>query len=450
MMNPLLPPPSLMIKSQILSQSLLLGQSQGLNHWSMAMNKQKQVINMAQSQAKAMLNNQPLMVNPPNFSLNPNSVNHNNYGHNWNCIPMVPGGNTRLYKDQKQRHGSCSACYKPRALNKLQSKNRKFHLKNKYGNRYVPYAPRNTSSFIIRAKKSGGIADSVSPSLVTPSVLPSPMFSPSVEVLGNMVKEEWGVDVYGSMEGLVKLRSDGIHELEPFDEDEGGSCKSDVEKHAEVETRLDKDLNQVEMVCPNDGGRFEYNNDLENRVNDQIRHTAQLSNENLTVKERLLLMEREFGDFKRRLESLERRNMVVGENGNGEVVENESERDSETHSSGASPSGEARENYLPAEDVCMQDMVRDEATGNEINNTDKGKAREKVQREKVDPILGPAYGRRVSERAVAGALRSSVEKFPCFPYAFSPYRLVGALVQASFVVVTSGSEPASLMTMRLE
>lgn len=209
----------------------------------------------------------------------------------------------------------------------------------------------------ILAKKSGGIADSVSPSLVTPSVLPSPMFSPSVEVLGNMVKEEWGVDVYGSMEGLVRLRSDGIHELEPFDEDEGGSCKSDVEEHAEVETRLDKDLSQVQMVCPNDGARFEYNNDLENRVNDQTRHTAQLSNgggrfeynndfenrvddqnkhiaqleeENLTVKERLLLMEREFGDFKRRLESLERRNMVVGENGNGEVVENESERDSET------------------------------------------------------------------------------------------------------------------------
>lgn len=87
-------------------------------------------------------------------------------------------------------------------------------------------------------------------------------------------------------------------------------------------------------------------------------------------------MEREFGDFKRRLESLERRNMVVGENGNGEVVENESERDSQTHSSSASPSGEARENYLPAEDVCMQDMVRDEATGNGINNTDKGKVGE--------------------------------------------------------------------------
>ncbi|CAF2124920.1 unnamed protein product [Brassica napus] len=359
MMNTLLPPPSLMIKSQIMSQSL--------NHWSMAMNKQQQVINMAQSQS------QPLMVN---LSLNPNSVNHSNYGHNWNCMPMVPGGNNRQYKDKKQRHGSCSGCYKPRALNKLQSKNRKLYLKNKYGNRYVPYAPRNTSSFIIRSKKSGGIADSVSPSLVTPSVLPSPVFSPSVEVLGNMVKEEWGVDVYGSMEGLVRLRSDGIHELEPFDEDEGGSCKSDVEEHAEVETRLDKDLSQVEMVCPNDGARFEYNNDLENRVDDQNKHIAQLEEENLTVKERLLLMERGFGDFMRRLECLERGNMVVGENGNGKVVENESVRESKTHSSGASLSEEARETYLAAEDVCMQDMVRDKATGNETNNVDKGKVGE--------------------------------------------------------------------------
>ncbi|KAG2277869.1 hypothetical protein Bca52824_060424 [Brassica carinata] len=34
----------------------------------------------------------------------------------------------------------------------------------------------------------------------------------------------------------------------------------------------------------------------------------------------------------------------------------------------------------------------------------------KVQREKVDPILGPAYGRRMSERAVAGALRFPDEK----------------------------------------
>lgn len=57
-----------------------------------------------------------------------------------------------------------------------------------------------------------------------------------------MVKEEWGVDVYGLMEGLVRLRFDGIYELELFDEDEGGLCKSDVEEYVEVEMRLDKDL----------------------------------------------------------------------------------------------------------------------------------------------------------------------------------------------------------------
>ncbi|KAJ4870660.1 hypothetical protein Rs2_47735 [Raphanus sativus] len=368
MMNPLvLPPPSLMTNSQIMSQSLLLGQSKGLNYWSMAMNKQQQVINMAHSQSQAMVNNQPLMVNPLNFSLNPNSVNPNNYGHNWNGIPIAAGGNNR--------DGSCSGCYKPRALNKLQSRNRKFYPKNNYANRYVPNAPRNTSSFIIRAKKSGGIADSVSPCLVTPSVLTSPMFSPSVEVLDNMVKEEWGVDVYGSMDGLVRLRSVGIHELEPFDEDGGGSCKSDGEKHVEVEKRLENDLSQLEIVCPNGRGRFDYNNDLENRVDNQNRHIAQLEEENLTVKQRLSLMEREVGDFKRRLESLEMRNMVVGEDVNGEVVENESGRDSGTHGSGAFTSGEAMENHLAAGDVCKQDMVSDKAAGNEINNTSQGKAR---------------------------------------------------------------------------
>ncbi|CAN6816615.1 unnamed protein product [Brassica oleracea] len=85
--------------------------------------------------------------------------------------------------------------------------------------------------------------------------------------------------------------------------------------------------------------------------------------------------------------------MVVGENGNGEVVENESERDSQTHSSSASPSGEARENYLPAEDVCMQDMVRDEATGNGINNTDKGKVGQ--HREEANSDVVGNYGMRI-------------------------------------------------------
>lgn len=94
--------------------------------------------------------------------------------------------------------------YKPPTLNDLQQQNRlkarRFFPKKKFyhnnnnnnnNNRTAPYAPRNTSSYIIRAKKSGGIASLVSPCPVTPAVLPTPMFSPSREVLIDMAKEEW-------------------------------------------------------------------------------------------------------------------------------------------------------------------------------------------------------------------------------------------------------------------
>lgn len=94
----------------------------------------------------------------------------------------------------------------------------------------------------------------------------------------------------------------------------------------EVERRLDHDLNRFEMIYPNSG--VDYNNVLENRVDDQDTHIAQLEEENLILKERLYLMEREVGDLRRRLLSLERQNQVV-EDINEEVVENVSENESE-------------------------------------------------------------------------------------------------------------------------
>ncbi|CAA7057762.1 unnamed protein product [Microthlaspi erraticum] len=110
--------------------------------------------------------------------------------------------------------------------------------------------------------------------------------------------------------------------MEPFDddedEDEGGSCESELDEHVEVERRLDQDLSRFEMIYPN-------HNVLENRVDDQDTHIAQLEEDNLTMKEKLSMMEMDFGEFKRRLQYLESRDMVVGEDGSGEVVENESE-----------------------------------------------------------------------------------------------------------------------------
>ncbi|PSS14516.1 Large tegument protein like [Actinidia chinensis var. chinensis] len=222
--------------------------------------------------------------------------------------------------------------YKPPTLNDLQYQNRlkarRFYPKKKFNNRFAPYAPRNTTSFLIRAKKSGGIASLVSPCPVTPAVLPTPIFSPSREVLGDMAKEEWGVDGYGSMKGLIRLRSPGNH-MDAHDdeeEDEGGSSESDVEEHVEVERRLDHDLSRFEMIYPNYG--MDYNNVLENRVEDQDSHIAQLEEENLFLKERLFLMEREMGDLRRRLQFLERHNQPVDEI-NEEVVDNVSENESE-------------------------------------------------------------------------------------------------------------------------
>ncbi|KAJ4978272.1 hypothetical protein NE237_009052 [Protea cynaroides] len=218
--------------------------------------------------------------------------------------------------------------YKPPTLHELQYQNRlkarRFYPKKKF-NRFAPFAPRNTTSFIIRAKKSGGIASLVSPCPVTPAVLPTPMFSPSREFLGDMAKEEWGVDGYGSMKGLIRLRSPG-HEVRDDEEEEdgGGSSESDVEEHVEVERRLDHDLSRFEMIYPNCAD--EHSNLLENRVDDQDTHIAQLEEENLTLKERLFLMERELMDLRRRLQCLETGNRSQEEN-NEEASENVSENE---------------------------------------------------------------------------------------------------------------------------
>ncbi|XP_010535895.1 PREDICTED: uncharacterized protein LOC104811052 [Tarenaya hassleriana] len=433
MMN-LPPPPQVMnqVQSQIMNQTQLLGQSQGMNHPVMGMN-QPQVMNLVQSQA---MMNLPLMMNTRNFNPNPSlstkyqnpaSSKPNNFGpalkkqkmnrSHWkgknipndkrpmkepirrmdNLMPnhgiaIGPGGmggyNPQQVPGSGIQVGPVGAGgYNPPTLNELQSQNRlktrKFYPKRKFNNnRYIPYAPRNTTSFIIRAKKSGGIAELVSPCPVTPAVLPTPMFSPSREVLGDMAKEEWGVDGYGSMKGLIRLRSDG-HDLEPHyddDEDEGGSSESDVEEHVEVERRLDHDLSRFEMIYPSYGGS-EYHNVLENRVDDQDTHIAQLEEENLTLKERLFLMERELGDLRRRLQFLERRNMVATD-ANEEVVENESENDSETGGSDARTSGDTKENHhADAEDVLG--VARDDATVKDVS-----KNKRKVDETRDKPMVG--------------------------------------------------------------
>lgn len=239
--------------------------------------------------------------------------------------------------------GGGGAGYNPPTLNELQQQNRlkarRYFPKKKFNHngRSAPFAPRNTTSFLIRAKKAGGITSLVSPCPVTPAVLPTPIFSPSREVLVDMAKEEWGVDGYGSMKGLIRLRSPGNEAEAPEDdeEDEGGSSESDVEEHVEVERRLDHDLSRFEMIYPNYNGADHSSYLLENRVDDQDTHIAQLEEENLILKERLFLMEREFDDLRMRLQCLERQNRG-SDRLVEEVVENDSENESESRGYGRS------------------------------------------------------------------------------------------------------------------
>lgn len=258
--------------------------------------------------------------------------------------------------------------YNPPALKDLQHQNRlksrRFYPKKKFS-RFAPFAPRNTTSFIIRAKKSGGIASLISPCPVTPAILPTPTFSPSRERLVDMAKEEWGVDGYGSMKGLIRLRSSagrgGAEDEEDADE---GSSESDVEEHVEVERRLDHDLSRFEIVYPSHGeeqgaavATAAYL--LENRVDDQDTHITQLEEENLTLKERLFLMEREMGDLRMRLELLETGYMNNNSSSHNKKSGDEDVEEDDHDVNDNLNSGEAASRNDGGGDVCSARSVGD-------------------------------------------------------------------------------------------
>lgn len=160
-------------------------------------------------------------------------------------------------------------------------------------------APRNTTSYLMQAKRAGGVAPS--PCAVTPAVLPTPVLSPAREVLVEMAKEAWGVDGYGSMKGLIRLRPQPPAGAWAEEDGDGGSGsgESDVEEHVEVERRLDHDLSRFEMVqLPAAPPPAADDDEVEARA-------ARLEEENLTLRARLFLMERDMADIRRRLLAVE-------------------------------------------------------------------------------------------------------------------------------------------------
>ncbi|KAG2655236.1 hypothetical protein PVAP13_1NG544201 [Panicum virgatum] len=295
-----------------------------------------------------------------------------------NAQPFLPPPN-RGWKRKNP-----AAAYQPPALGDLQVQNRakaRRWFKNsnnsnpntarKYffpKNKNKAAAPRNTTSFIIRAKRAGGIASLVSPCPVTPAVLPTPRLSPSREGLADMAQAQWGVDGYGSMKGLIRLRSSPQRDnpnaaASDDDDDDGNSSGSDVEEHVEMERRLDHDLSRFEMVYPGrgeDAGGYVFEDDDDY---DQDAH--------------------EVGDMRRRLEALEARfsqcdGIAGGENAVEEAppgndadrVHGVSENSSEGDAEGVHLGSEKSEGQTAAMQAAVvsvktgqQDAVGSEETG---------------------------------------------------------------------------------------
>eukprot|EP01018_Ginkgo_biloba_P028820 Gb_06501 [translate_table: standard] len=161
--------------------------------------------------------------------------------------------------------------------------------KNKFNRYDIPSAPRNTTSFLIRAKQGSGI---------------SSLVSPAREGFIDLGNEEWGVNGYGSMNGLLPLRFPGI-DAEPTDND--SSSVIHVERYMEAERKLDHDLTRFEMISPSMSSVHVHraNGLLETRVGDPGKHIAHLEEEKLALKERLSRMQKEMHDLRRRLQHLE-------------------------------------------------------------------------------------------------------------------------------------------------
>eukprot|EP00252_Welwitschia_mirabilis_P011133 TRINITY_DN2502_c0_g1_i3.p1 TRINITY_DN2502_c0_g1~~TRINITY_DN2502_c0_g1_i3.p1 ORF type:complete len:240 (+),score=15.83 TRINITY_DN2502_c0_g1_i3:469-1188(+) len=147
-----------------------------------------------------------------------------------------------------------------------------------------PDAPRNTSSYIIKAKNSGGIVSVAS----TPSPhLASSSYKEDTVEEANL---EWGVDSYGSMKGLLKFRE--TNDLNSF-------LDSGMESSTEAcNNRLvDIDLSRFELLYPSGIKR--------SSIWEGTNPIASLKKENASLKEQMSCMEQELSRLKRRMTALE-------------------------------------------------------------------------------------------------------------------------------------------------
>lgn len=155
--------------------------------------------------------------------------------------------------------------------------------------RSVPRAPYNDSSFLMRVRRTGGLAPP------TPSLaLPSPSFSnlDSVAYQDFLEYEDYG---YGSMAGLIRLRlsdDDGDRSTVANNFDDVNMCVVDpVSPARNVEQRLDEGVSRFEMRSLPSG----------DAAATEDGRMKSLEEENVLLKDRLVLMQQEVDELRERL-----------------------------------------------------------------------------------------------------------------------------------------------------
>eukprot|EP00250_Pteridium_aquilinum_P015989 c22874_g5_i1 orf=267-1067(-) len=201
---------------------------------------------------------------------------------------------------------------------------------HRYRVNHPPEAPRNTTSYIIHAKSVGdAMAPVVTPSPFTPAIMPTPGPLPRYKEQFADEAKEWGVNGYGSMNGLIRMKARGAGALiagegEDYEveEEEGEEEHEGYYAHSlqQLEERLDQGLNRFEIVYPHMADAKQAS-PLQVLLVDQAHHIAQLEEENVTLKERLSSIERELGNLRSRIDMLEGGNE---QHESGEVVSEKS------------------------------------------------------------------------------------------------------------------------------
>jgi hypothetical protein len=181
----------------------------------------------------------------------------------------------------------------------------------------VPRAPYNDSSFLIKVRRAGGLA-----ALLSPATFSTVKTTTSDEdARASCYREEEVLEPvtelgvgngYGSMTGLIHLRAtdDGSScstvdeiDIDSVQQQQEDCSFSQLDSVRRLEQRLDRDVSRFEMTLPSpsDVQSRRAPESLEERVARQDRDIALLEDENLTLKERLSLMQQAVYEYQERL-----------------------------------------------------------------------------------------------------------------------------------------------------